>query len=37
MNEVFKPMHDALAQLEGIDRAIKLLTAEAIIENDIWR
>lgn len=33
MSEVFKPMHDALAQLEGTDRAIKLLTAEAIVEN----
>jgi len=37
MSEVFKPMHGALAQLEGTDRAINLLTAEAIIESDIWR
>jgi len=33
MNEVFQPMHDTLALLEGADRTVKLLTAEAVIEN----
>ena len=31
MNEVFEPVHNALAQLEGADRVVKLLTAEAIL------
>jgi hypothetical protein len=33
MSEVFQPMHDTLALLENTDRVIKLLTAEAVIEN----
>jgi hypothetical protein len=33
MSEVFQPMHDTLALLEGADRTVKLLTAEAVIEN----